>query len=205
MQMIAPYLIAAFMAAFTFFYLRQLFSKKSSPTLSMFVIFSTGTLLSLLTYLSTPNTSLVAGALNATDFLSVLTVAVCIYIRSPDKKLVFQSFEKKYLLATAGIVAYWAVTGEALIANVLIQIIIALGYPPTIEKLWKAKRNTEPFAGWICVVCANITSLIPALERRDGLATLYATRSLTLTLLMLSIMLFWSVKTRKALQTTQEL
>lgn len=129
-----------------FRYAYQIKKKEISPILSTWIIFLLGTLLSLITYALAEKHDFRSGILNTLDVLVVMTV-FCSILAWGNRQVRFKPFERWYLLGIALITLYGLVSGDAWSSNIFTQLLISIGYAPTIQNLITQKKNTESFTG----------------------------------------------------------
>ena len=170
------------------FYLRQIIRKNIFPTLSTWIIFSVATGLNMASYLVASNKDLVSGSIIITDalvcFLIVVAVAIFTY-----SGLRFKPFEKYYLISAMGIVVFWAMTGNAFVANLLVQALIVVGYAPTIQNLIYSTKNPETYVTWSISLGAAILSLYPIIANGNLLASIYSIRAIIMISFVIYLML----------------
>ena len=183
------------MAIFAIRYIYQVWKREISPALSTWIIFLLGTGLSLATYAIEEDHDFLSGILNTMDIIVVVAVLAAIIIWG-NRKMRFKPFEKWYLWGVGAIVAYGMLSGDAWTSNILTQILISVGYFPTIQNLLTEKKNTESFTGWILVAVAGFIALYPATVNGNVLATLYATRTVVLVAAIIAIMAYYSMRDR---------
>ena len=159
-------------------------SRKIQPVLASWIVLGGTMTLSFATYWTSPKHSLVSNASNAASVLSTLSIlpAVAWQNWKLGQKLKFSNFQKWCLGISASImilwiVLVWGLKGTGVIPNILTQVLMLIGYLVTAEKLWHAKRNTEPFFTWLSIAIASAIALYTAWVSNDGLAALYATRA----------------------------
>ncbi len=147
-----------------------------NPTLSTWIIFLLGTSLSLTTYLLAEHHDFRSGILNTADVISVI-ITLCSILIWGNRTIRLHAFEKWYLAGATSIVIYGLCTGNAYHSNLFTQLLITFGYAPTVQKMFKEKRNTESFSAWSFSLLAGCIGLIPALIDGNTLAFIYACRS----------------------------
>jgi hypothetical protein len=190
------WLVALLAITFNARYIYQIWKRDISPTLSTWIIFLLGTGLSLGTYAIAKEHDFQSGILNSMDVIVVTSVLLAIILWG--KRVVrFESFEKWYLCGVGAIVVYGFISGDAWNSNVLAQILITVGYIPTIQKLVKNKRNTESFTGWGGSLLVSLVALYPAATNGNALSVLYALRAIVLIIVMLSFMTYYELRSRK--------
>ncbi len=174
---VLPYITALLMGFVGLRYSYLTISRKSQPALATWLLFSVTTILSLATYFSTKNHSISANILNVMDVFMCNLIALSIVVTN-YKNIRFTRLEIICLIASGGILLLWAATKNPTAANILLQLIITIGYFPTIARLWIFKEETESLSIWIVIWLATLSGLISASLRYDTLATVYALRAL---------------------------
>ena len=154
------------------------------PVLASWIVIATTMMLSFVTYWTkNQKRSLIANVGNAISVLSTGSIFLAVaYVTVVDHRgLKFNYFQLGSLTAAAAIMAWWyrlvwirKVTST--LPNVLIQVLMAVGYAVTAEKLWHATHNTEPMFTWICIALGGLCAMYPAFKRHDQLAKLYTVR-----------------------------
>jgi len=171
-------------------YSYQVYKKQISPALSTWLIFLTGVLLSFATYIVAEDKDFQSGILNTADVFTVSIIVFSIVIFG-NISVTFKTFEKKYLIGASGIILFWVLSKNSFTSNLLVQIIMVIGYFPTIQNLIKEKRNTESFSAWILVLLAGIIALYPAINGGNLLAVIYASRNISMAGILLGLMFFY--------------
>ena len=128
------------------------------------------------------------------DTAAILIIAVSVAIWGSGRRFYFRPFEKKYLIGAMGIVIFWIASNDAFISNLLVQILICVGYFPTIQNLITAKRNTESFFAWSVTLAACMVALYPAIFGGNLLSVVYAGRAIVMVSAVLCLMLFYRIK-----------
>jgi hypothetical protein len=165
----------------TIWYIYQVITNKNlKPVLTSWIVFSSTTALSLATYMTSPNHSLVSNSCNFVGMFSTLGTLIAVLWRQ-GFSVEFTSFQKKCLWAAAGITAYWIVLVWGLqktgfVPNILLQVLMVIGYFATIQKLWSAPRNTEPLFTWWCISLGSAVALYTSFVSHDLLAAIFAIR-----------------------------
>lgn len=196
MKDISAWLVVFVMMTFAVRYTYQIWKREISPTLSTWIIFLLGTGLSLTTYTIAEKHDFRSGILNTMDVISV-TVVLLATIVWGNRIMRFKPFEKWYLGGIGGIVGYGLLSGDAWYSNIFTQVLISIGYIPTIQNLLTEKRNVESFTGWGCGFIAGLIALYPATVDGNSLATLYAFRTIILTSGIIAIMTYYELLSKK--------
>lgn len=157
---------------------------KVKPVLASWIVLGGTMTLSFATYWTNPNRSLVSNAANAAGVLSTLSILVgCFWLHLRNGGVIRFSVFQKWCLVVSGLIAVfwmtlvWGFRGTGLVPNILTQILMIVGYLVTVEKLWRATRNTESVFTWTCVLLASVTGLYVGIVSSDSLAILYAARA----------------------------
>lgn len=175
---------ATLSVAGTSWYIWLVIRIKVRPTLASWIVFSGTMLLSFSTYWTSPTRSLVSNAANAAGVLSTVSILSVVWFCHWQRggKLSFTSFQKWSLL-TAGLIALlwvvlvWGLRGTGVLPNILTQVLMIIGYLVTVQKLWRAKSNTESYGLWGCLLLASVVGLYTGLVSKDNLAILYCSRA----------------------------
>lgn len=190
------WLVALVMIIFSARYTYQIWKREISPTFSTWIIFLLGTGLSLTTYAIAENHDFRSGILNTMDVIAVAVVILAIIIWG-NRGVRFKPFEKWYLGGIGAIVAYGLLSGDAWRSNIFTQVLISIGYIPTIQNLVKEKRNVESFTGWICGIIAGLIALYPAIVDGNTLAIVYAFRAIVLVSIIIKVMIHYELRLRR--------
>lgn len=169
--------------------------EKVKPVIGSWIINCGAAVLSLFTYLTTPDHSLVS---NATNTISVLTISsilafAWVYGRKRGGKIVFNPFQKRSLFCSLVITILWVVIvwgyhGTGILPNILTQIMMLVGYAVTAERLFLAEKNTEPLFTWWCILIASLVGLLTGIVSNNMLAILFTSRTFLGTAVLLSLM-----------------
>jgi hypothetical protein len=173
-----------------------LIKQQIKPALAMWIFFSIAVAMSLITYLSESNYSLLDNILNATDLVLVVTVSIAILLFG-DTSSRFTMFDKGCLVAVLVIITFWVFTRNHLITNILIQAILVIAYFPVVKRFIVSQENSEPFSVWIGMLLASTLALFSA---RGVLATIYTIRAVICVSLLLLLMLRIEILYRKTKQ-----
>jgi hypothetical protein len=149
------------------------------PTKATWIIFCTVTSISVSSFL-TARFDLVSGAGVVTDFSVASLVLLTTLIKFRQEKLRLNSFEKYYLLAACGCLVFWLLSSNPFVTNILVQMLLTLGYIPTIHNILVTKRSTESKFAWSMWQLASFLSLYPALANHNLLALIYGLRAMVM-------------------------
>jgi hypothetical protein len=161
------------------------------PALAMWLFFTIAVAGSLVTYLSQGRFGPLDNILNTADVLMVGSVSVAIVLYG-DRSSRFTRFDLGCLAAVAAILVTWGFTRQSVAAHSAIQGILVIAYAPVVRRLWRADRNTEPFAPWIGMLLAALGAL---LSSKGTLAAVYALRAVACTSLLMLLM--WRAELRQ--------
>ncbi|MFC1622596.1 hypothetical protein ACFL1Y_01205 [Patescibacteria group bacterium] len=168
------------------------YEKRIDPALSTWLILLTGTILSWLSYAVAENRDFKTGILNTVDFVAIVLIIIFILLWG-NRAVRFKPFEKKYLYWAGGMVVFWAISWNAFVMNLLVQILMVGGYFPTIKNMRMKQKNTESFSGWIIVIVAAMIALYPASVKGNLLSMVYAGK----TIVMAGVILYYMVHYQK--------
>jgi len=179
--------------ATTVLYCWKILTRKIQPTLSTWITFLTGVVLSLVTFLLASDWNFKSNFLNTIDVLATSMIVVTM-IACGTQKTHFRPFEKWYLVGATLVVAYGFITGDAWHSNLFAQGLITLGYLPTIITMVTEKRNTESFATWGMTESTCLIALYPVLTSGDVLAIVYLFRGIFMISLLLVLMAYYELR-----------
>ncbi|MDO9256198.1 MAG: hypothetical protein Q7U54_11845 [Bacteroidales bacterium] len=174
-------------------YIYLLYHKKISPSLAMWTFFSLAVGISLFTYFAEGEHSISDNMLNFTDLIMVVSVSVAILIWG-DHSTRFNRFDVGCLVAVIGIIAFWGISSNHVIANYSVQSIMVISYFPVLGRMTHQKKNTEAFSVWIMMLVAAGISLFAS---KGWLASVYAIRAIVCTGALLLLMVRIEIVNRK--------
>ncbi|MFH1235138.1 MAG: hypothetical protein V1493_06010 [Candidatus Diapherotrites archaeon] len=190
MEDLIAFLIALIMLGFGALYSYKVFKGQTKPALSTWLIMFVGTALSLLTYLSASNWNFVGGILNLLD-VTVTIIIIAATLLWSKSKIKFRAFEKGYLVIAGLIALFWLLTKNPFEANLLVQVLILVGYFPTIQKLVTEKQNTESFSAWLIAYSAGLLALFPAIVSGGILPLVYVGRTIVMQSAIIGLMIYY--------------
>jgi hypothetical protein len=179
----------ACVAASTFIYMKGIINNTVKPILATRIFLLLAFSLSALTnYNQTGTNGLAANIFNIVDVLSILVTFIAMgFSKNNHRK--FTKFEKICLYFVILIFLMWIVSGQNILANILIQIILVIAYLPTVIHLWKSEENTESLGAWSLDFCASIFGMIVPLLVMDLLPLIYGIRSTISTFIIIALIL----------------
>jgi amino acid transporter len=166
--------------------------RQTKPVLATWILMLTVFTLATWMYWHSPSHSLAGNIGTTVGFANILVIFVGVLfvrLRDGDKLFAFNPFQKKCLAAGAVIVVFWCVTGDGERAYYLTQGLAFVGYLATVERLFKAQRNTEPLLFWVLLFLACLASVYPAVFMHDKLAKVYLWRSVPSTAIVIVLIL----------------
>jgi hypothetical protein len=175
-------------------YVYLLYHKKISPSLAMWTFFSLAVGISLLTYFAEGKHSISDNILNFTDLILVASVSVAILIWG-DGSTRFNRFDMGCLIAVAGIIVFWILSGNHVVTNYSVQSIMVISYFPVLGRMFNQKKNTEAFSPWIMMLLAAGISLFAS---KGWLASVYAIRAVVCTGALLLLMVRIELRNRNS-------
>lgn len=194
-------LTIVFAAIVTINYSRGIIRGAIQPRLATWILFVVGSGLSLITYFSTEGEhSFFANAANMMDIVMCVIVLACLIKRGQTEKS-FTPFDKGCLGVSGVILAGWIISREHFMANIALQILLAVSYAPTICGLWRATRNTEAYGPWFLMLAIGCLSEIGACAQQDVFGMAYAGRLMISVALVLALQYRLTRKNKKPAHT----
>ncbi len=161
-----------------------LWGQKVKPVLATWIVLSGTMTLGFVTYLTAPKHSLISNIGNTSGVITTLSVFLAVAWKNMKggKRVQFNRFQFWSLMislaiAILWIAIVWGFKGTGIVPNILTQILMAVGYIVTAERLWYATKNTESLMLWWCVAISSAIALYTAILSHDGLAVLYSVRA----------------------------
>ncbi|MEK7995970.1 MAG: hypothetical protein AAB403_19390 [Planctomycetota bacterium] len=186
---------------FTVRYCRRIFTSAESPTISTWIVFLVGVVISFVSYVMTENHDLRSGILNTLDLAVVSAILIAVFVDGRWRAS-FDWFQKGFLWVAAALIAYGFISGDAWRSNLLAQILIGTGFIPLYRRLIVTKRNTEPFEPWLLSLASALVSIYPAMTGGNSLALIYTLRAATGLIILLLLMLYYEHRSRLAHQSS---
>lgn len=189
-------LVVAIMAAFAWRYGIKIRRHEIEPPLSTWILFLVGVGVSLVFYGLEEEWDLVSGITNSGDLVVVSSVIVCLLLWG-DRTVRFKRWERYYLAAGGLVVFYGIFSGDLWHSSLLGQGLIVVGYIPMWHKMVVENRNTESFAMWTIVLCANLVAIVPAIKEGNLLSAIYVIRAFVLILITFCFMTYFELRARR--------
>ena len=170
-------------------YIKEIVKGTVIPTNSTWVIFTVVTGLNVSSFLKT-KFDLVSGAYGITDSALCLVVLLVSLLYSRKEKILFKSFEKYYLIGAFACVLFWIISNNSFRTNLFVQLLIVIGYIPTIHNILRTKRSAESKFAWSIWTLGALLSIFPALANQNKLAIIYSLRAAAMCLTIL-FLTYW--------------
>lgn len=130
---------------------------------------------------------------------TIIVVGLCTFhIQAQTLHVAFNPLQWSCLVAGLSITTLWFYTHDPLLSYTLLQCIGLLAYFVTAQRLWNAKRSSEPLRFWILCLAGNSCALYSAWQKRDIYSWIYLARVLP----SLSFMLFLIWRAKRQTPTT---
>lgn len=179
-------------------YCAKLARRQIHPRMSTWLIFEIGVMMSLATYFSSRDHSVVKAALNITDALVVSVIVVALFVQQRSTKILFTRNEQLCLLISSITLVAWILTRTAWVGFLGFQIVMTIAYLPTIESVWrwKAGPSPEPVETWsINAFAALLGVAVDIIGSHDYIAMLYPLRAFLLCMTVVGLIVRWQRKT----------
>ena len=148
-------------------YCTKVIRRQINATVTTWIIFEIGVVMSLATYFTSHNHSIVKAINNTSDGFVVTAVLATLLIKGRGKKITFSDNEKLCLKIAIASLVMWALTRTSWIGFAGFQVVMIVAYFPMFENLWRWEPGNppEPADMW------SITALVSAIgvwHRRHG-------------------------------------
>ena len=187
--------VALLMGLAIFHYCILTFKGKKQPTLATWILFVLATNIAFITNLFSAHTAilktLIGNAANVADVPTTWAVLITILVVNKKNgwKNKFNGFDLSCIIATLVVLIIWAITQKHLATNLVVQIILTIGYFPTLKNLWRAKGNPESLWVWIAILAASVLGLYLAIESGELTAKIYSWRAVILVSVLLILII----------------
>ncbi|KAF5069375.1 hypothetical protein DSECCO2_233630 [anaerobic digester metagenome] len=186
MKLFSVFAVSALNLTLAVYYYRLIYKNKIRPSLAMWVFFTLAVGMSLFTYIREDSHSIWDNILNTTDLLFVSAVAVSIFLFG-DHTTRFNRFDLFCLGAVALIIAFWLITRNHLITNLLVQGILVIAYFPVVNRMLRTGENHESYLIWGGML---LTALLALLSVDGELALIYTLRAVVSITLLMALMYY---------------
>jgi len=192
---ICIWLVAIIEIGFVVRFISNVRKKETTPPVTTWFIFLLGTGISIGTYVTFKKHDLQSGILNIMDFTCTGLSFVAVWLWG-NRSVPFTVLEKFSIIVAICIVMVWKLTENAMTANLLAQMLIMIGYIPTIHRMISWKKNTESFQTWSIVLLAGFVGLVPAILDYDTLAVIYALRGIIMVSLVMCVSAHYALQAK---------
>ena len=155
--------------------------------------------MSLASYLSGTDHSLVKAALNVADSIQVTVVIIALLIEHSGRKIHFTRNELISLAISCVAAVVWIVTKSGRVTFIGFQSVMVVAYLPTIESLWRWKPGPapEPIEKWgVNIAITLIGVMVDITGRHDYLAMVYPLCALIFCIVVVILIIRWDQKSR---------
>lgn len=186
MKLFSVFAVSALNLTLAVYYYRLISKNKIRPSLAMWVFFTLAVGMSLFTYIREDSHSIWDNVLNTTDlvFVSAVTVSILLF---GDHTTRFNRFDLFCLGAVTLIIAFWVITQNHLITNLLVQGILVIAYFPVVNRMLRKGENHESYLIWGGML---LTALLALLSVDGELALIYTLRAVVSILLLMGLMYY---------------
>lgn len=142
------------------------------------IIFELGVVMSLITYLTGSKHSLLSGINNVVDAFVVTVILTTLLLTRRGEAISFLPNERLCFWIAGAALVVWVVTRTSWVGIVGFQIMMFVGYFPTIKHIlqWEERGAPEPAETWTMnAIAASLGALI-AIITSDYVAMLYPLR-----------------------------
>ncbi len=162
------------------------------PPIATWLVFGLGSTLSLVSYLKNPRSrkSFRDNVANWIDPFVIALILLCLF-SSPRRNLAVGWVDAGCLIAAACITIGWALTGRELVAYILFNAIMCVGYVSTIYRLVATRTNTESFVMWGLSLAIVVMFATASLRARNWLALIYVGRAVVCVSTILTLMIYF--------------
>lgn len=144
--------------------------------------------LSLLNFEGLNSDSVMKAVMYVGNVLGTVTILLFLTIQK-NKNLSLNLKDKILLIGVVSTVLFWSVTRNAFVANILVQVLMAIGYLFFINAIVKTKKRLDSFLFWLLALLTTVLSL-PLVEG-SLLATINTWRSLVCISSVLIVMVYY--------------
>lgn len=177
---------------FSGWYSLQILAGPADPASATWLIFWIAVMLSFSTYRKSKQRGMIDNIANTADIVGVSIIFSVVLYRGGAESLRFYAFDAGCLIAAMVILGFWAITKNHIMANLLTQVLLVVGYFPTISKLVTSEKNPEPLTAWLVAWAGSALAVYPPLaaEKKNWLAAVYAIRALFFISVLIGIMIY---------------
>lgn len=171
-------LISVLAVLLTLRYCQLIINGRVKPVLATWLMFCVSVSLSFSTYIFTEKPSFTGNLANMVDMFEVWATLIVILIYQRKHQRRPNLVESFCLMTSAGIAIFWFFTGQHVISNLSLQVILILAYGPLFQTLWFASENTESFQVWAAVLIVGTGAFFSSWWKQDFLGMVYSGRAI---------------------------
>lgn len=189
MKRITALVVSFLMSVVAIRYCYLIASGEIHPVLATWLLFSLATGVGIWTYMRADSKrDIVTNIANTSDVFATWSILLFLLFFGKGTRYVFNPFEILCVVAVVVILIYWRLSKRANASNIAINVILVIGYFPTIAWLWESVDNTESFSVWTIVLISSLIALYNPIKQRDWFALLYASRAVVLVSIVIGLM-----------------
>ncbi|MFC1622791.1 hypothetical protein ACFL16_00155 [Patescibacteria group bacterium] len=191
MKKISALLVAVLMGMVAVRYSYLMYLGEVKPILATWLLFSLATAIGIWTYFKSDDIKrdAITNSANTVDVVVTWSILISLLFLGKETRYIFTLFEFLCIGTSIAILLYWKISQKAKMANFAINVLLVIGYFPTIVSLYNSTTNTESFSVWIMVLTSQVIALYNPIKERDWLALLYALRAVMLVSVVLGLMI----------------
>lgn len=159
------------------------------PLLSTWLMFFLGQVLNIFSFIKeVAHKNILATTIVIGDFLMVIVIVFVVAWHKGE--VLFERFEKFYLGLAIAIGLFWTLSGNSFWTNLSVQVLITLGYVPTVKAMWKKRKATESPVVWGLFSLATFCWMFFVLEGWPLLPAVYGIRGILMSAGVVVFMLY---------------
>ncbi len=162
--------------------------RDTHPAIATWTMFEIAIVLSLWSYSSLGQNGIVSNIVNFADAFLVVAILGAIVITPDPDKYKMEKMDASCFFALGLVLVFWLARRDALATNLATQAIMTIAYLPTLFKMRRMGKNTEPFLPWVMIWLSGLAGLAIATADRNPMAMTYAGRSTIMTTMLLVVM-----------------
>jgi len=170
------------------------------PSIITWGMFWVAIMISFVANQRTPGGDALTNITNTSDVLGVTVMVVALTTTDREDKWKLHWVDLVCLAGLAGVLVFWWIRRDEFATHLTAQFIMVVAYWPTLNKVWRAGRNTESFQGWGLTWLASASGLAVAVIGDKILPIIYAARSAVLTMVLLGLMTYLELRPRNRKQ-----
>ena len=187
------FLILAVFSISIYVFIEENRGKKQMPSLLGWLVLALASILSLITFFvfeGLNSDSVMKAVMYVGNVLGTVTIVFFLTIqKNKNLSLTLNLKDKILLIGVVSTVLFWGTTRNAFVANILVQVLMAIGYLFFINAMVKTKKRLDSFLFWLLALLTTVLSL-PLVEG-SLLATINTWRSLVCISSVLMVMAYY--------------